>query len=999
VPPPDVGPCLTVRLLGGVAVVADGRELAGFDSARLRELLARLVLAGGEALDRAALAFALWPDSTETQARTNLRHLLHDLRRALPDTERYVEITPARLRWRSDAPAEVDVLAFLAACGAGDPAAALGHYGGDLLPGAYDDAVLAERERLAGLAADGLRGLVAGAVAAGDDAAALAWGRRLLALDPLAEDAYRTMMEVHARRGERAAALRLYHACVEMLARELDVEPSAATRRAYAALQADAGAGPAPAPAGDDAARARPGPGLVGRAGEWATALATWREAAGGAAWLLLVSGEAGVGKTRLLDELARAVQAAGGRVARARAYETGGRLPWGPVIDWLRTDALQAPVAQLDPAWRSELARLVPELSVPAAPAAGGDAGLFALPGGDALQRRRLLDAVGRALAGGGPVLLTLDDLQWCDEDTIDAVGFVLHTYPGAPVLVAATLRDHEVDATHPALRLVDSLVRDGIAARVALARLDADATAELAGRLTGARVDEPAARRLFAATDGNPLFVVEAVRAGFDGRAEAMPLTPTVQAVIRSRLRRLSPAASQVAEVAATVGRDFTLDELAAATGTDAGELIEPVDELWRLRIIREHRGSYDFGHDLIRQVAADSVSPARRRRLHRDIALGLAAAHADDPGPVSARLARHFAAAALTPEAIAALRAAAAWALEVYALDDAIASLRKALSLLESQAGGPARDALELDLRQELGVPLVARDGYASPAAQEVYERAAALARRLGRPLSPPVRRGLGLAAIMTCRFDLAAAQGAALLEDRADDPTAAVEGHYLSGVSAFWRGDLAASAQHLEAAVRHYRPELGPEHLARYAQDPEAVCLVRLGLTLWFAGEPERGRELADRARAQATALGHPMTRCYVLTYAAMMAAEDGDVAGADALVTEAEALYDRQPIGSFVAVGRMLRAQVDLAADPDGDGRALAEAVDGLRATDQSLHLTYGLTLLARAHLRAGRLGAARDVLAEAEAWTRAHDQHYLDPELGRLARELAATAG
>jgi hypothetical protein len=137
----------------------------------------------------------------------------------------------------------------------------------------------------------------------------------------------------------------------------------------------------------------------------------------------------------------------------------------------------------------------------------------------------------------------------------------------------------------------------------------------------------------------------------------------------------------------------------------------------------------------------------------------------------------------------------------------------------------------------------------------------------------------------------------------------------------------------------------------------------------------------------------------MTRCYVLTYAAMMAAEDGDVAGADALVTEAEALYDRQPIGSFVAVGRMLRAQVDLAADPDGDGRALAEAVDGLRATDQSLHLTYGLTLLARAHLRAGRLGAARDVLAEAQAWTRAHDQHYLDPELGRLARELAATAG
>jgi predicted ATPase len=467
-----------------------------------------------------------------------------------------------------------------------------------------------------------------------------------------------------------------------------------------------------------------------------------------------------------------------------------------------------------------------MPELAASSAPGApdapdAPSTGLFTLPGGDALQRRHLLDAVARTLTGGGPVLLALDDLQWCDEDSIDAVEFLVRTVADAPVLVAATLRDHEVAPAHPAVRLVDSLARDGLATRVPLARLDAAATAELAGRLTGRPVDGTAGERLYAATGGNPLFVVEAVQAGFDGREDAMPLTPTVDAVIRSRLRRLSPAAADLAEVAATVGRDFTLDELAAATGTEAGDLIEPVDELWRHRIIREHRGAYDFGHDLIREVAAGSVSPARRRRLHRDVAVGLAAAHAADPGPVSARLAGHYAEAGLVPEAVAALRRAAAWALDVYALDDAIASLRRALGLLESQAGGASRDALELDLRQELGVPLVARDGYASPAAREVYERAAALARRLGRPLAAPVRRGLGLAAIMTCRFDVASAQGAALLELGPEDPTAAVEGHYLSGVSAFWQGDLAASTTHLEAAVRGYRPELGPDHWALYA----------------------------------------------------------------------------------------------------------------------------------------------------------------------------------
>ncbi len=316
-----------------------------------------------------------------------------------------------------------------------------------------------------------------------------------------------------------------------------------------------------------------------------------------------------------------------------------------------------------------------------------------------------------------------------------------------------------------------------------------------------------------------------------------------------------------------------------------------------------------------------------------------------------------------------------------------------------MLESEAGGPARDALELDLRQELGVPLVARDGYASPAAQDVYERAAALARRLGRPLAPPVRRGLGLAAIMTCRLDESSAQGAALLASGDDDPTTAVEGHYLSGVSAFWRGDLASSIEHLGAAVRGYRPEFGPVHRARYAQDPEAVCTVRLGVSLWFAGEADRALALAAEARRLAAALDHPMTESYVLTYSAMLSAEAGDLAELAEFVTQAEALYDRQPIGSFVAVGRVLRAWLDLQAEPAGDARPLAEAVDHLRAPDQTLHLTYGLNLLARAHLRAGRTDAARKAVAEARAWTRDHDQRYLEPALARLAGELAAQPG
>ncbi|MGH2688402.1 MAG: BTAD domain-containing putative transcriptional regulator, partial [Actinomycetota bacterium] len=309
-------PRLEVRLLGDVTVRLGGERLAGFDSPRLQRLLAQLSLDDG-GRDRARLAFELWTDSTESQARANLRKLLHDLRRALPGAERFVEMGHQSIRWRTGAPVSVDLVEVRAAAARGDLAGAAQHYGGDLMPACYDDWVIAERERLRAQAVDIL--LQLGKEASGDDDRAAAFARRALAVDSVCEPAYRLLMLAKARAGDRAEALRAYHHCVEMLDRELGVEPDDATRAAYEALRAPtASTSTAPAPS----AAVPPSSPLVGRAAEYEAVRAAWEAAALGRAHLLLVTGEAGIGKTRLVEELARAVGAQGFPVARTRSYQ-----------------------------------------------------------------------------------------------------------------------------------------------------------------------------------------------------------------------------------------------------------------------------------------------------------------------------------------------------------------------------------------------------------------------------------------------------------------------------------------------------------------------------------------------------------------------------------------------------------------------------------------------------------------------------------------------------
>ncbi len=981
---------LEVRLLGRVDVVLDGRRLGAFTSRRMQRFLGLIALRR-DPQHRSRLAFELWPDSTERQARTNLRKLLHEFRQSLPDTDQFVEIGKDSVRWLSDGPSTVDVLRFLDALAAGDLELAAHLYAGDLLPGFYDDWVEEQRGKLRSEALNALARLSEDAANREDRKATIKYAQRIMDLEPTDEAAMRMQMEACLALDDKAAALRSYQQYAQALERDLGVAPSATIDKLYQQARAtttDRGEERMTvlASAGDSP--------FTGREQEWQRLSSAWTGAQTVAAHLVLVTGEPGIGKSRLAAEFGRSVRAAGHMVASARAYEAAGRLPWGPVVELLRSSALRGEVEALDPAWRTELARLLPELGEPESHVAKDQTA-------DPVRRHRLFDAVRTAVASGDmPRLLIIDDLQWCDTETIELIGFIVSSARMAPLMIIGTVRSEELPQQHSLNGLIDSLDRNTAVTILPLEPLDQAATEILATGLTDdEQLDPELTARLWRETQGNPLFVIEAIRAGIEAGADEAVITPTIRAILRARLDKLPEAPRQLTEVAAVFGRQFSASLLARAAGIEESEALDQLDELWRRQIIREQGPNYDFSHDTLRAVALDRIGAVRRRRLHQAVAEALTAELGDNAAAASPQLAAHYDQAGMVDAAIDAYRTAGRQAVAVSAPAEAIRMFERALSMMADLPPSADRDELELDTRVALGSPLVAVVGYGSKNVHQLYERARALCRKLRRPVHPPILRGLGLARLQGCRFDNCDELAQALLEHAGDDPVTTTEGHYLRGVSAFWRGDLALAREGLTQAIESFDESRGDEHLALYAQDPKAVCRIRLAWAELWAGDISRSSQTARSALERAEDLDHLMTRVYVITYAAIVAAEAGDDTRLAELLAEADRVWEQHSERYLGLVLDALRGWMDVRSGSAAGIERIVDSVARSRTEGETLHLTYTLLLLARSRGVLGDYREGRAAAQEGLSLTRQRNQGYLEAEMLRVDGELAYGSG
>jgi DNA-binding SARP family transcriptional activator len=608
---------LGLRLLGGFLLQADARPRA-LPARKAQALLAYLAVRAGRAHAREVLTGLLWGDVAERQARQSLRQTMVRLRRALAGSPRALVAQGDTVILHPSA-LDLDVAAFERLIKRGTPEAlesAVALYQGPLLDGvsvaapAFEEWLQSERVRLGELAADALRRLVDRHLKAGRVDAAAQGAARLLALDPLQEEVHRTLMRLHARQGRRAAALRQYQTCVAVLQKELGVEPEAPTRRLYLEILQQASS---PAPAGRRAVASARTPlaaadtPIVGREAELARVRARLRSALRGDGQVLLVTGEAGIGKSRLVDELAATAATHGARVLVGRAYETEQILPFRPWVDALRAghalSAVSDTPAGAAPA-RTELARLFPELS-------GGEAP----PGITREGHVRLfesLDAVLGELACRQPVLVVLEDLQWSDEMSVRLLAFMGRRLVDRPILLVGSARDEDLVETPALAQLVRELGPLRHVEHVVLGALSASSTATLVRAL--ARAGSHAARlnetvdRVWALSEGNPFVIVETMRALREGKlpeATGIELPRRVREMIAARLSRLSPRAQELARVASVFTREIEFPVLQRAAGLRRRETAEAVEELVRRRILDAVGERFDFTHARLRQA----------------------------------------------------------------------------------------------------------------------------------------------------------------------------------------------------------------------------------------------------------------------------------------------------------------------------------------------------------------------------------------------------------
>jgi DNA-binding SARP family transcriptional activator/tetratricopeptide (TPR) repeat protein len=980
---------LQVSLFGEQAITDDGTGRVRTRSSRTAALIGFLVTHSGSPQARQRIAGLFWPDSTEAQALTNLRRELHQLRQVLGD-EPSLLVTSRDLCWQDTPTCRVDVRTFDVERRAAQAASrseqqvlthaarALAQYKGDFLPGAYDDWLLEARAELERQCVELCDLLAQAQAATGDLAGAVQSARRRVTLQPLEETGYRTLMRLQADLGDRAGALSTYHHCASVLERELGVTPDPATLKAVAGLLARS----EPAPAGGQGAElaaGRPGPAgpLVGRSRELGLLTDVWRSTAVGHPALVLVRGDAGVGKSRLIAEITGLARRQGAVAAGTQCFGTSGRLAMAPVADWLRNPAVQAAAGELDPAWRTEVDRLIPAKG-------HEDPAVGSMVMADAWQHHRFFEGLARALlTAARPLLLVLDNLQWCDQETLAFITFCLGLDPAAQILVIGSLRDDSPDEDHELAGWITRMRASGLLTELSLSPLESADTARLAEAISGRPLPQADVQLLQATTGGFPLYITEAVRDGVDQGAAPLP-AGDLAAVLRSRLSHPSTAVQEVTDLAAAVGTNFTLDLLTEASDLDADVVVEAVDELWRRRIVREFGDGYDFSHDLLRETAYSQISPPKRWLLHRRIAQGLELLHADDADAVSAQLADQYARGGRPGRAVSYYRRAADIAADRFAHAESIRLHRRALSVVLAQPPGRDRDARELELLEAMAPPLNARFGYASPDLEQALERAVALAESLGRKNSTLT----AMAALSATRF----VQGRIADGYQIATRTLALAGpdSEQSGPARFVVGCSGVSLGRPAEAVRHFEFAAG---LASgtvpmsTGQRPDVHATAYAAHAHWLLGHDEEALSCCHRALALTRSIDHPYMLAIALAYASVLHQMRGDLPALQEARTELRELCERYAFAYYREWGLIL----------DGWSRRgesglqlVRHGIDNLKASGSLTRMPYWLSLLADLQARSGRADAARATLDAALTTGQLHDDLWWLPEVMRM---------
>ena len=976
---------LVIRTLGTPSVEYQGSAI----KVDTRKAIALIVYLAVERQPRSrdSIAALLWPEQEQFRSRAALRRTLSVLHKALDG--QYLAIERERIALAGPEAPWVDALEFrrlLALRRTHDHAEkevcpacrellrqAVALYGDDFLAGfalrdsvTFEEWQFGQRQALRDELATALAALTRCDILVGALNEAIPVARRWLALDPLNEQAHRFLMRLYGWTGQRAAAIRQYRECVQTLERELGAPPLDVTTRLYDAIRAHRAPGP-PEPVehpADQAATHGAAPEvptqaapeettpwpvttaqpLIGRSEEWSVAQGAY-EASRRAGNLLVIEGEAGIGKTRLADELIAYARQHGAAVGVARCYEGEAALAYAAAAALMRSVVGREPaarLAELPDIWLSEASRLAPEL-VATRPGLT-EPGPLDTPGAQSRFFEGLRETLIAACATGAPPgLLVLDDAQWIDDATLDALTYLLRRIERQPLCIALTWRSDAVQTGDRLRRILVETQRRERAFHLTLRRLDEAAVrvwvrqglrAGHAQRL--ADNAERLAERLYQETEGLPFFVSEYVRALSSGAlateaegGETWEAPVGVYDLLRSRLRSVSETAWQALTSAAVLGRSFDLDTVREVSGRSEEEITAALEELSALGLIREAPDtrsadiSYDFTHDKLRALVYDETSLARRRLLHRRAAEALVSAsrRQRQGAERAAQIAQHYAASGDSAAAATHHRIAGSRARELYAHSDAIRHFQRALALgyphaqeLHEAIG----DAYTLlgDYAQALKSYELAATGSQGETLARVEHKIGAVHGRRGEWAAAQRHFGAGIEALgraeqqdgaslgeqarIYADWSLAArhleqprqaqayAEQALRLATVAKDVHALALAHNILGALATSRGDTETARRHLENSL---------ELAERLGDAPTRIAaLNNLALALHAVGEHERALPLAEAALALCVTQGDRHHEAALHNNVADLLHASGHVEDAMAHLKQAVSIY-------------------------------------------------------------------------------------------------------
>jgi DNA-binding SARP family transcriptional activator len=1014
------------RLLGGLEVI-DGAAHLELGTRKQRSLLAALLLADGQVVTTDRLTVVLWGDDPPDRYEASLQSYVSTLRRTL-EPERAPRAAPTILVTRGAGyalhaePDEVDVRRFLALVEQGRAR----HAAGDLPAAAtvLRNALATYAPLLPEFDGEEFRDTAADHVGRVHEAALelsyevrLALGEeRLLVTDleaavrrhPLNEGMWALLATARYRLGHQADALRAVADCKRILAEEIGVDPGPRLRRLEADLLShaphlDGPAGLRPPDAGSTTARplaepANPAPGprpapppvaspLVGRQDELRLLTEAFADTAGGGRALVIVEGEPGVGKTRLLEEVCADAAQRRAAVVWGRCLEGDGT----PTM-WPWVQAVGELLGSLDTATRErwlsgELGRLleprgdrVTAGATAILPDAGAQFRLFELAA-DVVEQ----------VAATRPVLLVIDDLQWADPASLQLFEHVAARLLRGTLLVGA-MRDRAPTPTDDLSRALAATSRLPGLRRIQLGPLAPDEVGALVAQETGHRPDAEKAAVLRTRTGGNPFFVRELARllrdAGGLDDADAGAVPSGIRDVVRGRMAGLDPAAKSLLQIAAVIGREVDLGLLARAALLDVEEcldLLEPVEALGLMSPAPGDPFSFRFAHDLVRESVAESTPALRVTRLHLKVADALEQG-AGDRAAATERLAHHLWSAGPLADrrrTAGALMEAGRSALNKYAYASAERQLGSAVEL--ARAGGLGE--LELDALTLLSSVVGMRLGYVGTAV-ELLERAENLASELGL-----VRRAADFlyarwaSYSQGIRLDLSAPLAARLRAqgEASDDPVLRMYGAHAWGIHQWDLGNIGESYRSLlmsDATVREHLNVRSEDSYLRW--DLALLSPAMLAQMTALHGDVPAGRRLLDWMERELT--GDPYGLMVWGAFSATIAAQAGEPEWAKDVGGRSMAA---DPDFAFVFLGTYQRmaywwGRALLGEEPDEAAARIGELIASMPADPPRSGMATWYTLLAEVLLVCGRVDEAGAALDRADHYLETYGQRYCE---------------